>query len=832
MLSRLLFTLLVFIPFTAEAGHLFTQAQSNTPTWIQSGQGIVIEQYGTESGNSSGNFSFNFAANSTTPDGADNSNNNWWTWSSGDVMRITLPMDDATYTYTVAYDSATGDGCAYDYCGATNDANFSDAAFASAIIPEHTGQATSYTDSDVAFSWSVEALAGEFSLAGYRIYATSGIIDGTGAGPLTQDSVVSSDEVAQNTGGGSSAPDIDQGKSNYTIAELNSNSVNPKFSGGTLTISDNAGPVIVDFTVDANGGSISNDALVEITGNITDDTVTSGGALNKIGSGKLQLSGNNTFSGGMNVQSGELQLDGSLTSAVYVASGATLSGNGTVAGITSEGTISPGNSPGTLTSTADVVLDSGSITLQEIDGIDYSIAGGAGSYDRLVLTGAGTTYSAAGDLQILIRGITEPANNNFTPAVGDLFTIVTTENDSGISGSYDLITQPATGLSYNTRFDVLYGEDTIDLVLTPEDYLLYARSYGNGNMQRFVRASNSYRLDPGLRATTGLPEFYNSLIGLDDSGMLTALGQASGEIHALSMNNLKDILSDIGRFNRDQVLLDDESQLWFKLQAHYTDYSSDNASHGYSSDNYAITLGKDLHFNDELTYGVGLAIYQFDIDAGSFGQTDSKAGYLLGYYSEKFNSYDLDVTIGFGRSSRKIRRSVTLANMVNQHKAETYDWAGFGSVSFAKSILNNETSHMSLFTRINTQWIEGNNYSESGSSLTAVTIKKDDGGQLSSQLEIGLSGSDYAVQKNTKLNAGLSLFSDLITNERTSDRQLRLHDVDWTVKSPDVGEIGLRMDLGFEWAFDNQANMSFSGMTELSEGRNNHAVKFGITRQF
>ena len=613
---------------------------------------------------------------------------------------------------------------------------------------------------------------------------------------------------------------------------MNSNSVNPKFTGGTLTISDDAGPVIIDFTVDANGGSISNDALVEISGNITDDTVTSGGALNKIGSGKLQLSGDNTFSGGMNVQSGELQLDGSLTSAVYVASGATLSGNGTVAGIASEGTISPGNSPGTLTSTADVVLNSGSITLQEIDGIDYSIAGGAGSYDRLVLTGAGTTYSAAGDLQILIRGITEPANNNFTPAVGDSFTIVTTENESGISGSYDLVTQPASGLSDNTRFDVLYGEDTIDLVLTPEDYLLYARSYGNDNMQRFVRASNSYRLDPGSRATTGLPGFYNSLIGLDDSGMLTALGQASGEIHALSMNNLKDILSDIGRFNRDQVLLDDDSQLWFKLQAHYTDYSSDNVSHGYSSDNYAITLGKDLHFNDELTYGVGLAVYQFDIDAGIFGQTDSKAGYLLGYYSEKFNGYDLDATIGFGRSSRKIRRSVTLANTVNQHKAEAYDWAGFGSVSVAKSILNNETSHVSLFTRINTQWIEGNNYSESGSSLTAITIKKDDGGQLSSQLEIGWSGSEYIVQQNTKLNASLSLFSDLITNERTSDRQLRLNDVDWTVKSPDVGEIGLRMDLGFEWAFDNQSKMSFLGMSELSEGRNNHAVKFGITRQF
>ncbi|MGI9282519.1 MAG: hypothetical protein ACR2PX_23230 [Endozoicomonas sp.] len=34
----------------SHAGHLFTQASSNTPTWIQSGQGIVINQYGDEGG--------------------------------------------------------------------------------------------------------------------------------------------------------------------------------------------------------------------------------------------------------------------------------------------------------------------------------------------------------------------------------------------------------------------------------------------------------------------------------------------------------------------------------------------------------------------------------------------------------------------------------------------------------------------------------------------------------------------------------------------------------------------------------------------------------------
>ena len=33
----------VFAPTTVQAGHLFTQATSNTPTWIQTGQGISID---------------------------------------------------------------------------------------------------------------------------------------------------------------------------------------------------------------------------------------------------------------------------------------------------------------------------------------------------------------------------------------------------------------------------------------------------------------------------------------------------------------------------------------------------------------------------------------------------------------------------------------------------------------------------------------------------------------------------------------------------------------------------------------------------------------------
>ena len=88
---------MAFAPTTAQAGHLFTQATSNTPTWIQTGQGISIDQYGVEGGSSGGNIVLYFSPPSSVPAGADTTNSNWSNWSAGDVLEINLPLASGTY---------------------------------------------------------------------------------------------------------------------------------------------------------------------------------------------------------------------------------------------------------------------------------------------------------------------------------------------------------------------------------------------------------------------------------------------------------------------------------------------------------------------------------------------------------------------------------------------------------------------------------------------------------------------------------------------------------------------------------------------------------------
>ncbi|WP_062269527.1 autotransporter domain-containing protein [Endozoicomonas arenosclerae] len=813
---------LLTVSSVTHAGHLFTQASSNTPTWIQSGQGIVIKQYGDEGGSGSGNIDINFAANSTPPDDADTSNSNWWQWSAGDVMRITLPLTDNTYTYTIAYDAAGSGGCDYDFCGQTGSSSLNvsgtDLGGSGVTLPDHSGEESSYDESDVYFSWSIEALAGEFSLSGYRIRTSDGTIDGTGAGILDQDSVVDADEVANNVGG--SVPDIDNAKTEYTPDELNNNQVNPKFTGGTLTIGSGTDSITANFSVDANGGTIQTNGDTEIAGVISDDSgnVGSSGSLTKTGDSELTLSGINTFAGDIIVEAGTLAAEGSLAGGVVVNNNGTLKGSGVVTGITSNGIIAPGDSPGTLTSAGNVVMNSGSTLQEEIDGSNYNPAGGAGSYDRVAVTGAGNTFTADGTLEILLRGITAPANNDFTPVLGDSFRIVTTEESNGVNGSFVTVNQPASGLSDNTRFDLQYGNNYIDLVVTPGSYAVYAAQNGNLNARNAMTALEAIRPAAGVRPSGSDP--FSGLMGLSGTVLNTSIAQLSGEIHAQSANDVKDqmiLLSDL--LVTSAYELDPDEMLWANVSSNQIEYRQDKISSGYDSSARSLVVGYDFKREEDKRYGLALSYSDSKLSAKYASSSENTLATMLAYYegtkeAEKLEVFQLNLNLGLGVSEREIERSVSLASGINTHKSSVQESVLFGQARISHLLKDGEHADITGYSSLRFQALKGDAYQEKGSAATMLSI--DSGSQTSAQLGVGVL-INFIDTNKVDWSLDMGLFTELVRDHETLDRDLSLGAARWEVEGTDVGSISAKVAAHGSWKFsENMSGFAALGVSGSS----------------
>ena len=230
---------------------------------------------------------------------------------------------------------------------------------------------------------------------------------------------------------------------------------NNTHSGGT-EISAGALQIGASGTSGSLSGNVTNNASLVF--NRSDSLTHSGqisgtGSVTKTGAGELTLSGSNTFSGGLSVYAGSLKLAGSGTEsltgsgALTTDPGATLSGVGHVGGnATIGGTLSPGNSPGTLTFDGDLTLSSGSETVMELST--------ASSFDRLVIS---NTFTPAGTLTVTLI-------DSYDPAAGASFDLF--DWGSLGSGSFATLDLPTLGAGRAWDTNDLYTTGTLRVVAT------------------------------------------------------------------------------------------------------------------------------------------------------------------------------------------------------------------------------------------------------------------------------------------------------------------------------------------------------------------------------
>jgi len=371
-----------------------------------------------------------------------------------------------------------------------------------------------------------------------------------------------------------------------------------------------------------DGSSLGDDIFIQAGGSVTfqiNDALTlsnpiegagflsevNGPGFIKSGTGTVSLVGANTYFGDTVIQSGMLNLDGSVSGNVYIEVGGTLSGNGTVNGnIYNNGTISPGNSIGAMFTT-DLYLYPTSIYDVEINA--------AGESDMI---------EASGSAQLGGSVVITPDTINFTAR--RTYTIITA--GGGVTGIFSSLTSSVPSI-----MSLIYNPLSVQLSYVPLDAI--ALSCNALNAARcFVTLS-------GSDVTT----INNALLSLSFNGIQSAFEQMSPaqfsgptEVQLLDAILVRSTYTkhlQKSGFNKDQWC---EQPISFWIDG-IAQWQHQGKQFGYNDTTLGATLGADGRIGNG---NVGLA-FSYTHDRFCWTQFSGKA-HINSFYGGLYGRWNRD----------------------------------------------------------------------------------------------------------------------------------------------------------------------------------------------
>ncbi len=359
--------------------------------------------------------------------------------------------------------------------------------------------------------------------------------------------------------------------------------------------------------------------------------------------------------------------------ALTVGSGSTLAGVGTVTAnqVTIGGNLTPGNSPGTLTFPEPLTLTSAATYTVNIDGTGTGT--GAGNYSRVLVTGAGNTFTAAGVLAPILRGITGSATNTYTPPLATSFDVVNATG--GVLGSFASLTQPSSGLPAGARFDALYTANDITLWVTPASYqnlTPFGVALSSNQTQTAIgldayRGTAGVRTDPATTAILGtlfaqqpaaLPQVFNSLAGTIYGDALMESVQRDRAFGDTIAARQAAVREGVGASSMSLANGGPGVTVWLSATGQNTAVGS-NGNTGYNASAGGFAVGADKGINPNLTLGLAVGTSFGTVTSNNTGgKDDLTTTFVSGYGSYRLGAAFVDAQLGMNFGENAVRRSM------------------------------------------------------------------------------------------------------------------------------------------------------------------------------